>query len=130
MGPLIDAGAAATQASKELLAKTPCFDKKFEIRFRTQRPKADGKGMVHDFDVEVRTKNLDRRCLVDELSRGQFVLVNEAVNLGLSPGLRQTAKALLAVRSNCIVPRRRFLARCAPAGEAEAGSAGAHPARE
>ena len=52
-----------------------CFDNKFEIRFRTQRPKADGKGMVDDFDVEVRNKNLDRTCLVDELSGGQFVLV-------------------------------------------------------
>src|SRR5208282_4425363 len=49
-----------------------------------QRPKADGKGMVDDFDVEVRDKNLDRTCLVDELSGGQFVLVNEAVNLGIA----------------------------------------------
>jgi DNA repair exonuclease SbcCD ATPase subunit len=54
-----------------------CFDNKFEIRFRTQRPKADGKGMIDDFDVEVRNKNLDRTCLVDELSGGQFVLVND-----------------------------------------------------
>ena len=61
-----------------------CFDNKFEIRFRTQRPKAGGKGMVDDFDVEVRNKNLDRTCLVDELSGGQFVLVNEAVNLGIA----------------------------------------------
>ena len=61
-----------------------CFDNKFEIRFRTQRPKADGKGMVDDFDVEVRNKNLDRTCLVDELSGGQYVLVNEAVNLGIA----------------------------------------------
>jgi exonuclease SbcC len=61
-----------------------CFDNKFEIRFRTQRPKADGKGMVDDFDVEVRNKNLDRTCLVDGLSGGQFVLVNEAVNLGIA----------------------------------------------
>ena len=61
-----------------------CFDNKFEIRFRTQRPKADGRGMVDDFDVEVRNKNLDRTCLVDELSGGQFVLVNEAVNLGVA----------------------------------------------
>jgi exonuclease SbcC len=61
-----------------------CFDNKFEIRFRTQRPKADGKGMVDDFDVEFRNKNLDRTCLVDELSGGQFVLVNEAVNLGIA----------------------------------------------
>jgi exonuclease SbcC len=60
------------------------FDNKFEIRFRTQRPKADGKGMVDDFDVEVRNKNLDRTCLVDELSGGQFVLVNEAVNMGIA----------------------------------------------
>jgi len=34
--------------------------------------------------VEVRNKNLDRTCLVDELSGGQFVLVNEAVNLGIT----------------------------------------------
>jgi exonuclease SbcC len=61
-----------------------CFDNKFEIRFRTQRPKVDGKGMVDDFDVEVHNKNLDRTCLVDELSGGQFVLVNEAVNLGIA----------------------------------------------
>jgi exonuclease SbcC len=61
-----------------------CFDNKFEIRFRTQRAKADGRGMVDDFDVEVRNKNLDRTCLVDELSGGQFVLVNEAVNLGIA----------------------------------------------
>jgi len=30
-----------------------CFDNKFEIRFRTQRPKSDGKGMVDDFDDPV-----------------------------------------------------------------------------
>jgi DNA repair protein SbcC/Rad50 len=34
--------------------------------------------------VEVRNKNLDGTCLVDELSGGQFVLVNEAVNLGIA----------------------------------------------
>lgn len=61
-----------------------CFDNNFEIHFRTQRPKADGRGMVDDFDIEVRNKNLDRTCLVDELSGGQFVLVNEAVNLGIA----------------------------------------------
>ncbi|MGH9455864.1 MAG: hypothetical protein ACRD2O_18050, partial [Terriglobia bacterium] len=32
----------------------------------------------------VRNKTLDRMCLVDELSGGQFVLVNEAVNLGIA----------------------------------------------
>jgi exonuclease SbcC len=40
--------------------------------------------MVDDFDVEVGNKNLDRTCLVDELSGGQFVLVSEAVNLGIA----------------------------------------------
>jgi len=40
--------------------------------------------MVDNFDVEVRNKNLDRPCLVDELSGGQFVFVNEAVNLGIA----------------------------------------------
>jgi len=60
-----------------------CFDNKFEIRFRTQRPKVGGRGIVDDFDVEVRNKNLDRTCLVDELSGGQFPLVSEAVHLGI-----------------------------------------------
>jgi len=50
--------------------------------------------------------------------------------MGLSPGVRQTVKALLTVRWNCIVPRKPFLARWAPAGEAAAGSAGAQPAKE
>ncbi len=50
--------------------------------------------------------------------------------LGLSPGVRQTVKTLFAVRWNCIVLRRRLLAKCAPAGEAEAGSAGVQPAKE
>ena len=40
--------------------------------------------MVDDFDNEVRNKNLDRTCLVDELSGGQFVLVNEAVYLSVA----------------------------------------------
>jgi len=48
------------------------------------KDRADGKGMVDDFDVEVRNKNMDRTYLVDELSGGQFVLVNEAVNLGIA----------------------------------------------
>src|SRR5439155_7055866 len=33
-----------------------CFDNKFEIHFRTQRPRADGRGLVDDFDIEVRNK--------------------------------------------------------------------------
>ena len=45
------------------------------------------------------------------------------IELGLSPGMRQTVKTLFAVRWNCIVLRRRLPARCAPAGEGEAGSA-------
>jgi hypothetical protein len=61
-----------------------CVDNKFDIRFRTQRPMADGRGKEDDFDIEVRNKNLDRTCLVDELLGGQFVLVNEAVNLGIA----------------------------------------------
>jgi DNA repair protein SbcC/Rad50 len=76
------AGPAFSAVVNDLLEG--CFDNKFEVRFRTQRPRADGKGMVDDFDIEVRNKTLDRICLVDELSGGQFVLVNEAVNLGIA----------------------------------------------
>jgi hypothetical protein len=70
-------------ASRTLLLQE-CFENKFEVCFRMQRPKADGLGFVDDFDIEVRNKTLDRTCLVDELSGGQFVLVNEAVNLGIA----------------------------------------------
>ena len=52
------------------------------------------------------------------------------IELGLSPGVRQTAKALLTVRWNCIVLQKPFRTRCASAGEAEAGSAGVQPAKE
>src|ERR1039458_4087565 len=55
---------------------------------------------------------------------------DELREVGLSPGVRQTVKALLTVRWNCIVPRKPFLARWGPAGEAEAGSAGVQPAKE
>jgi ABC-type lipoprotein export system ATPase subunit len=40
--------------------------------------------MVDDSDVEVRNRNLDRTHLMDELSGGQFELVNEAVDLGIA----------------------------------------------
>jgi hypothetical protein len=60
------------------------MDNKFEVRSRTQRPKADGRGFVDDFDVEVRNKLLDCTSSVAELSGGQLVLVNEALNLGIA----------------------------------------------
>jgi len=60
------------------------LDRTLEIRFRIERPRPDGRGLVDNFDIEVRKKNLDRARLVDELSGGQFVLVNEAVNLGIA----------------------------------------------
>ena len=53
-----------------------------------------------------------------------------AIECSRPPGLRQTLKTLFAVRWNLIVLRRRFPARYAPAGEAEAGSAGEQPAKE
>jgi hypothetical protein len=66
---------------------------------------------------------IDQRMSVREYT-------NLRESLGLSPGVRQTVKALLTVRWNCIVPRKPFLARWAPDGEAAAGSAGAQPAKE
>jgi hypothetical protein len=51
-----------------------CLENKVEIRFGMQRPMASGKGIVDDFDIEVRYKNQNCTCLVDELSGGQFVL--------------------------------------------------------
>ena len=74
---------AGTVRTGERIARR-CFDNRFEVRFRTQRPKADGRGFVDDFDVEVRNKSLDGAFAVDELSGGQFVLVYEALNLGIA----------------------------------------------
>jgi hypothetical protein len=65
-----------------------------------------------------------------QLNKSWWVLFAGDDILGLSPGVRQTVKALLTVRWNCIVPRKSFIARWAPAGEAAAGSAGAQPAKE
>ena len=76
------AGPAISEIVNELLEG--CLENKFAIRFRTQRAKADGRGSVDDFDVEVTNKTLDRSFSVDELSGGQFVLVNEALNLGMA----------------------------------------------
>jgi len=40
--------------------------------------------MLYDFDVEVRIENLGLTCLADELSGGQFVMVNGPVNLDIA----------------------------------------------
>jgi hypothetical protein len=74
-----------------------------------------------------------RLCIMSIKEKG-YADINfskqRAFSLGLSPGVRQTAKALLTVRWNSIVIQKPFRARCASAGEAEAGSAGAQPAEE
>lgn len=49
-----------------------------------KRPNGDGRGWTDDFDIDVRNRALDRTCLADELSGGQFVLVNEALNLAIA----------------------------------------------
>ena len=69
---------------------------------------------------------------IDE-SKGEGVLRKRCRHrpvLGLSPGVRQTVKTLFAVRCVSFGQRRPGSARCSPAGEAEAGPAGAQPAKE
>jgi hypothetical protein len=52
--------------------------------FRILDLSISARGVVNDSYVEVCKKNLDRSCFGDELTSGQFVLVNEAVNLGIA----------------------------------------------
>ena len=74
----------------------------------------------------------------DSEARRRLVRVKHELNsevllgnqVGLSPGVRQTVKTLVAVRRNFIVLPKRGNARWLPASEAEAGSAGVQPAEE
>ena len=71
-----------------------------------------------------------KRCRDRFHCLGSFGLSVGSTLLGLSPGVRQTVKALLTVRWKSIVTEKSFRARCAPDGEAEAGTAGEQPAEE
>ena len=54
----------------------------------------------------------------------------QSEELKLSPGVRHAVKRRFAVRCFSIVHLPSSAAGCAPAGEAEAGSAGAQPTKE
>ena len=55
-------------------------------------------------------------------------MVREGLNL--PPGLRQTVKALFSIRCKVLAQGSFLESIGAPVGEAEAGSAGAQPAKE
>jgi len=66
----------------------------------------------------------------DKLIEHASEQVSAAKGLKLSPAVRHTVKRRFAVRCFSIVHRPCSAAGCAPAGEAEAGSAGEQPAKE
>lgn len=76
------AGPELSTLTNELL--TSCFGPRFEVRFQTQVPKADGKGMKEVFDVQVIDHDRGREGSVDSLSGGEKTIVSEAISLALA----------------------------------------------
>jgi hypothetical protein len=71
----------------------------------------------------------DDETLLNQVPNTQEIM-GKVKDWGLSPWVRQAVKTLLTVRCFSIVLRSPSTARCAPAGEAEAGDAGAQLAKE
>ena len=76
------AGPELSKLTNDLL--TSCFGERFEIRFVTQVPKADGKGMKEVFDLQVIDHERGREGAVDSLSGGEKTIVSEAISLALA----------------------------------------------
>lgn len=76
------AGPELSSLTNELL--TSCFGERFEVRFVTQVPKADGKGSKEVFDVAVIDHERGREGSVDSLSGGEKTVVSEAISLALA----------------------------------------------
>lgn len=76
------AGPELSSLTSELL--TSCFGPRFEVRFVTQAPKADGKGSKEVFDVQVLDHERGREGAVDSLSGGEKTIISEAISLALA----------------------------------------------
>src|ERR1039458_9169877 len=112
---------------------------KVTVRELLQMFKAERRGLNKVHDIRTALESLDLETVpdfesawIDSHVRIQLKnpIISPAPAMGLSPGVRQTVKALLTVRWNCIVLQKPFRTRCASAGEAEAGTAGVQPAKE
>ena len=80
---LIDAaGPELSSLTNELLHAS--FTDRFEVRFVTQLPKADGKSQKEVFDLQVIDHERGREGSVDSLSGGEKVIISEAVSLALA----------------------------------------------
>ena len=76
------AGPELSSLTTELLVS--CFGPRFEVRFVTQVPKADGKGSKEVFDVAMIDHDRGREGAVDSLSGGEKTVVSEAISLALA----------------------------------------------
>jgi exonuclease SbcC len=76
------AGPELSALTNELL--TSCFGPRFELRFVTQAPKADGKSQKEVFDVQVIDHDRGREGAVDSLSGGEKTIASEAISLALA----------------------------------------------
>lgn len=80
---LIDAaGPELSALTNDLLHS--CFSDRFEVRFVTQLPKADGKSSKEVFDLQVIDHERGREGSVESLSGGEKVIISEAVSLALA----------------------------------------------
>lgn len=76
------AGPELSQLTTDLLRS--CFGERFEVRFLTQVPKADGKGSKEVFDVSVLDHDRGREGAADTLSGGERAVISEAISLALA----------------------------------------------
>jgi DNA repair exonuclease SbcCD ATPase subunit len=76
------AGPEVSAIANDLLFS--CFGPRFSLKFRTQKPMADGNGFQDDFDIYVHDENRHEWCGIDDLSGGEKVIVGEAASLAIA----------------------------------------------
>lgn len=81
------AGPEVSAIANDLLFS--CFGPRFSIKFRTQKPLADGSGFTDDFDIYVHDEDRGEWGSIDDLSGGEKVVVGEAVSLAIALYNRQ-----------------------------------------
>lgn len=81
------AGPEVSKIANDLLFS--CFGPRFSLKFRTQKPLADGSGFQDDFDIYVHDEDRVEWCSIDDLSGGEKVIVGEAASLAIALYNRQ-----------------------------------------
>jgi len=76
------AGPELTELTNDLLHS--CFGERFDVKFITQAPKADGASLKEVFDVSVVDHARGREASADRYSGGEETILDEAISLALA----------------------------------------------